>query len=185
MTFGSFIGYAGAFPSLIRTVYKKDPEDYAWMGAFIGSLARVVGGVLSDRLGGAMLTQIAMTVQTLATIAAGVIVRLSLGSGDNSELFVPFVISIVVLFTATGLGNASTFKQMATLCKEDPEKRGILLGFTAAIAAFGSFVIPTIFSAGVKGDFLDICFFVFSLYYISCGVVNYAFYCREGAPFPC
>ena len=48
MTFGSFIGYANAFPQLITTVFKRDPQDYAWLGATCGSFARVAGGVLSD-----------------------------------------------------------------------------------------------------------------------------------------
>jgi nitrate/nitrite transporter NarK len=185
MTFGSFIGYANAFPTLITTVFKEDPANYAWMGATFGSLSRVVGGIIADFIGGALLTQIATTVQILATIIAGIIVRVAQGSDDTSDKFVPFVIFIVILFTATGVGNASTFKQMATLSKDDPERRGILLGFTAAVAAYGAFIIPTIFQATIKGGFLDDCFYIFALYYALCGIINYTFYLRKGAPFPC
>jgi len=185
MTFGSFIGYANAFPQLITTVFNKDPQAYAWLGATCGSLARVAGGVLSDFMGGAMLTQIAATVQILATLIAGVIIRIAQGSDDNSSIFPWFVFFIVMLFTATGVGNASTFKQMATLEKDEPERRGLLLGFTAAIAAYGAFVIPTIFGAGIKGGFLDVCFYVFAIYYVGCAAMNYMFYLREGCPCPC
>merc|ERR1719258_456641 len=185
MTFGSFIGYAGAFPTLISTVFLKDPQDYAWLGATCGSLSRVAGGFLSDYMGGAALTQVATTVQILATLIAGVLVRVAQGSDDNSSIFPWFVFFIVTLFTATGVGNASTFKQMATLEKDSPERRGILLGFTAAIAAYGAFVIPTIFQAGIKGGFLDVCFYVFAVYYMFCGGINYVFYLREDAPFSC
>jgi nitrate/nitrite transporter NarK len=185
MTFGSFIGYANAFPTLITTVFKENAADYAWMGATFGSLSRVAGGILADYIGGALLTQIAATVQILATVIAGVIIRVAQGSDDTSGTFVPFVIFIVILFTATGVGNASTFKQMATLSKDDPERRGILLGFTAAVAAYGAFVIPTIFQAGIKGGFLDVCFYLFAIYYVACGAINYVFYLRDGCPFPC
>merc|ERR1719258_595368 len=143
MTFGSFIGYANAFPTLITTVFKKDAADYAWLGATCGSFARVFGGFVSDYIGGALLTQIAATVQILSTVIAGIIIRVAEGADDTSGIFPWFVFFIVSLFTATGIGNASTFKQMATLSNDDPERRGILLGFTAAVAAYGAFVIPT------------------------------------------
>ena len=61
MTFGSFIGYSSAFPKLIKDVFGYLPDGsvnpamegavarYAWMGACIGSLARPIGGWLSDK----------------------------------------------------------------------------------------------------------------------------------------
>merc|ERR1719163_1990469 len=84
MTFGSFIGYANAFPTLITTVFKEDASKYAWLGATCGSLSRVAGGFLSDFMGGALLTQIAATVQILATLAAGVIIRVASAADDPS-----------------------------------------------------------------------------------------------------
>jgi NNP family nitrate/nitrite transporter-like MFS transporter len=48
-----------------------------------------------------------------------------------------------------------------------------MLGFTAAIAAYGAFIIPTIFTAGIKGGFLDVCFYIFALYYLGCASLNY------------
>jgi nitrate/nitrite transporter NarK len=68
MTFGSFIGYSAAFPLLIKIVFGElpdgsanpnaiDPFAYAWLGPLVGSLIRPVGGWLSDKLGGAVVTQ--------------------------------------------------------------------------------------------------------------------------------
>lgn len=131
------------------------------------------------------MTQCAATVQTLATIIAGIIVRIAQSSEDPSSLLNAFVAFIVILFTATGVGNASTFKQMSTLCGDEREKGGLMLGFTAAIAAYGAFIIPTIFTAGIKGGFLDVCFYVFALYYLGCAGLNYWLYFRDGAEFPC
>ncbi|WP_244424698.1 MFS transporter [Methylobacterium nodulans] len=62
MTFGAFSGLAGTFPLLIKQCYgplpgAPDPLAYAFLGPFIGSLLRVVAGPLSDKLGGAKVTQ--------------------------------------------------------------------------------------------------------------------------------
>ena len=61
-SFGSFIGFAAAFPKLIPDVFGSlpngslnpnapNPLAYAWLGPLVGSLARPVGGWLSDKLG--------------------------------------------------------------------------------------------------------------------------------------
>ncbi len=62
MTFGSFIGYANAFPKLIDDVFVTPTNglvtsNYIWIGAAVGALIRPVGGWLSDKLGGARVTQ--------------------------------------------------------------------------------------------------------------------------------
>ena len=57
-TFGSFIGYSAAFPTLLTVVFGRADIALAWgfLGAFIGSMCRPVGGRLADRLGGARIT---------------------------------------------------------------------------------------------------------------------------------
>lgn len=185
MTFGSFIGYARSFAQLIATLFGRDPVAFSWLGPFFGSIMRVAGGFLSDYLGGAALTQICATIQVLSTLTVAIIIRVAQSSDDPSGQFPWFVFFFIVLFTATGLGNASTFKQMATLCGDDIEKRGILLGLTAAIAAYCAFIIPTLTSAGVQYGFVDVVFYIFALYYGFCAGLNYWFYFRAEAPFPC
>ena len=61
-TFGTFSGLAATFPLLIKQIYgplpgAPDPLAYAFLGPLIGSAARVLGGPLADRLGGARVTQ--------------------------------------------------------------------------------------------------------------------------------
>jgi NNP family nitrate/nitrite transporter-like MFS transporter len=194
MTFASFIGYAGAFGGLITNVYGKNADgtknpdgpqvaDYSYLGAFVGSLARAFGGPLSDYAGGALLTAIAMTLQIVGTFGMSIIVRVTLGAPDRVALFTPFLICILVLFIGTGIGNASTFKQMGMLF--EPIQRGPMMGFSAACAAYGAFVVPTLVGAGVTGDFVDIIFYVFIIYYGFCGFLNYWYYLRRNAEFPC
>jgi len=185
MTFGSFIGYAKSFGQLINTVFGLDPASYSFLGPLFGSIMRVAGGFIADYLGGAALTQICATIQILSTLIVAIIIRIAQGSDDPQGMFGWFVFFFIVLFTATGLGNASTFKQMTTLCGDDPEKRAIMLGLTAAIAAYCAFIIPTLTSAGVQYGFVDVVFYVFAIYYGLCAGLNYLFYYRADAPFPC
>ena len=56
-TFGSFIGYAAAFPLLIKGQFPDvNVTTYAFLGALVGSLVRPLGGRLADRVGGARVT---------------------------------------------------------------------------------------------------------------------------------
>src|SRR3569833_467617 len=55
-TFGSFIGYSAAFPLLIKTQFPAITITIAFLGPLVGSLARPRGGLLADRIGGAILT---------------------------------------------------------------------------------------------------------------------------------
>ena len=57
-TFGSFIGFSFAFPSLIKISFVdyKGWVALAFLGALIGSVARPLGGWLADRIGGAKVT---------------------------------------------------------------------------------------------------------------------------------
>jgi len=57
-TFGSFIGYSAAFPTLLKTVFGRGDIALTWafLGAGIGSVVRPLGGKLADRIGGARIT---------------------------------------------------------------------------------------------------------------------------------
>src|SRR6202041_2108035 len=55
-TFGSFIGYSAAFPLLIKTQFPTVTITVAFLGPLVGSLSRPFGGLLADKIGGAILT---------------------------------------------------------------------------------------------------------------------------------
>ena len=62
MTFGGFSGLAATFPLLIKQGFggfegAPDPLKWAFWGPLVGSIARVIAGPLSDKLGGARVTQ--------------------------------------------------------------------------------------------------------------------------------
>src|SRR2546430_4412983 len=53
-TFGSFIGYSAAFPLLIKTQFPAVTVAVAFLGPLVGSLSRPLGGLLADKVGGAI-----------------------------------------------------------------------------------------------------------------------------------
>mmetsp|Transcript_82865 Transcript_82865/g.146430 ORF Transcript_82865/g.146430 Transcript_82865/m.146430 type:complete len:670 (+) Transcript_82865:52-2061(+) len=194
MTFGSFIGYSSAFPALIKNVFGYLPNGdinpnapsvaaFAWMGACVGSLARPIGGLLSDRWSGATVTHWGTIIEIIFTVLVGVIVRFASNSETPEDYFLPFLFSFLMIFASTGSSNGSTFRQMSVIFP--PEQAGPVLGWTSAVAAYGAAVFPACFSAGIKGDFIDIVMYVFAVYYASCLAVNYWYYYRNGAEKPC
>src|SRR5262249_19320078 len=52
-TFGSFIGYSAALPLLLKTQFAQVTLNLAFLGPLVGSLARPLGGLLADKIGGA------------------------------------------------------------------------------------------------------------------------------------
>jgi NNP family nitrate/nitrite transporter-like MFS transporter len=197
MTFGSFIGYSSAFPLIIKNVFgylpngDKNPNapapgTFAWMGAFVGSLSRIVGGFASDKLGrqgGAIVTHWGTIIEVVATVLAGVFTGLAMNADTPETYFAPFLISFLFLFGSTGSSNGSTFRQMSV--SFPPEEAGPVLGWTSAIAAYGAAIFPACFGAGVEGDFVDKVFYFLASYYFICLIVNYWFYYRKNAEMPC
>jgi len=194
-TFGSFIGFAGAFPKLILDVFgtlpdgednpnAPNPMHFAWLGAFIGSLIRPVGGWLSDKMGGAFVTQwFCIMPLLISTVFGGVFCQLAREADKPEQWFVPFLIDYLVLFMSTGIGNGSTFRMIPVIFERS--QAGPVLGFTSAIAAYGGFVIPAVFGVAIKARMPEIAMYSFAVYYLSCLFVNWYYYARKGAEKPC
>ncbi len=199
MTFGSFIGYANAFPKLIDDVFitkgdqmiswfglfetKLVTSNFIWIGAAVGAFIRPVGGWLSDKLGGARVTQWDTWVMVASTILAGYIVSLA-GQSDHPErYFLPFLATFIVLFATTGIGNGSTFRMIPIIFSK--EQAGPVLGWTSAIAAYGAYLIPKIFATQIKAGTPEKALYGFAVYYVSCLAVNWWFYARKNAEIKC
>lgn len=143
-TFGSFIGFSGAFPTLLKAQFPEVTVSIAFAGALVGSVARPAGGWLADRLGGARVTIGAFAVMAAGTVSAIFALR--------EHAFGPFLASFLVLFTATGAANGSVYRMIPAVFRhgatdgEDRARRAKAaagcLGIAGAVGAFGGFLIP-------------------------------------------
>lgn len=197
-TFGSFIGYAAAFPKLIRVTFPGvEALHYAFLGPLVGALARPVGGWVADRLGGARVT----LVNFAAMIAAVLAVLYFLAARS----FPGFLAAFLALFVTTGVGNASTFRMIpaifltdrlrgvagANAAAEDEARRhaardaGAVLGFSSALGAYGGFLIPIAFGAAIQGGTPATALVQFLLFYVTCLGLTWWYYARRGAEAPC
>jgi MFS transporter, NNP family, nitrate/nitrite transporter len=171
-TFGSFIGYAFALPLVIKNTFPEFLGAHpfiatylaglGFVGALIGSVARPLGGWLSDRLGGARVT--------LAVFLGEAVFTLTAIMGVNGHSFPIFFGSFMAIFLLAGMGNGSTYRMIPAIFsqlgrKEASEqgldlKRTILdykhqaaavIGIAGAIGAFGGFLIQVIFRQASLG----------------------------------
>jgi MFS transporter, NNP family, nitrate/nitrite transporter len=187
MTFGSFSGLAAAFPLLIKTVYghfpnAPDPLAYAFLGPLVGSLVRVLCGPLADRFGGAVITQLSGVGLIGGAAVLGFGGLLTPQSLDDFPMFVGVVLA---MFFFAGVGNASTFRQYPLIFESNPRQGAGVLGFTAAIAAYGPFIFSTLI--GLVTTYLGspALFFVgLAGYCLIATAINWWFYARRGAECP-
>ncbi len=199
MTFGSFIGFSAAFPLAIKVIFGfthvtgpdgiithdiANPNGpsaltYAWMGPFIGALIRPVGGWISDKVGGAKVTQIVSIVMIASALGVAYFMAAAYQSATPEQYFLPFFILFIVLFTATGVGNGSTFRTIAMVFNE--EQAGPVLGWTSAVAAYGAFIIPKVLGEEIKATTPEYALYGFAIFYFVCLALNWWFYLRPNA----
>jgi len=184
MTFGAFSGLSATFPLLIKQCYgglegAPDPLAWAFYGPLVGSVARVVAGPVSDRLGGARVTHWA----ALGMLACAVVVPFFTTPTSMAQ-FPMFVGAMLTLFFFAGVGNASTFKQMPMIFP--PRQAGGVIGFTAAIAAYGPFIFGMLFSwAFAIWGTPNAVFWALAVFFAINLVMNWQMYARRGAATPC
>jgi NNP family nitrate/nitrite transporter-like MFS transporter len=160
-TFGSFIGYSAAFPLLIKTQFPSITIGIAFLGPLIGSLARPLGGLLADKVGGAILTFWNFIAMAAATIGVLYFV-------DNKD-FAGFLTMFLILFLTTGIGNGSTYRMIPSIFREQNLRKargqgdaarasalqtagiesGAAVGFIGAIGACGGYLIPSGFGKSI------------------------------------
>ena len=199
VTFGSFIGFSMALPLSITVIFGfqhipdaagvmqhtlKNPNapsalTYAWIGPFVGALIRPLGGWVSDKVGGSIVTQWISAVMVVASGAVGYVMLLAYSSATPEQYFVPFMLLFVVLFAASGIGNGSTFRTIGVIF--DRQQAGPVLGWTSAVAAYGAFIAPVVIGQQVKAGHPEFAMYGFAVFYALCLVINWWFYLRAGA----
>jgi MFS transporter, NNP family, nitrate/nitrite transporter len=174
-TFGSLIGYGAAFPLLLRSQFPEH-VSLAFLGVLIAAAVRPIGGIISDKLSGSLVTTYVFIVQTFGAIAVVYF--------TNQKSFSGFLISFLVLFAASGIGSGSTFQMIPNIFI--PKEAAPVLGFTAAFAAYGSFFIPKLFGWSSQNFGTPVnAFYIFIAIYVVSIFVNWYYYQRKNAEVKC
>lgn len=202
-TFGSFIGFSAGLAMLTKALFPGvDPTAYAFLGPLVGALTRPVGGWVSDRVGGAVVTLytfVAMIVAVLGLLAF-------LPQDGVGGSFQGFLALFIVLFALTGIGNGSTFRMIPVIFLTERQREvagqgekavrqatldagkesAAVLGFSGAIGAYGGFFIPKSFGTSLEmTGGVDAALYCFIAFYVSCMAVTWWYYARRNAPIPC
>lgn len=202
MTFGTFSGLSAQFGLLMKNLYAggnpdivamvdgtsqvlvagyelPDPAAYVFLGPLVGAGARVLFSPLTDRTGGAIWT----VVSGIGLIGSIAYTMTALDPDTSSAAalesdFQHFLWGMLAIFLFAGIGNASTFKQMPMIFER--RQAGGVIGWTAAIAAFG----PFLFGVGLT-IMSPTTFYAIGVAFAVVGtVIAYLRYARKGAPKP-
>jgi MFS transporter, NNP family, nitrate/nitrite transporter len=191
-TFGSFIGYSAAFPLLIKTQFPGVTVAIAFLGPLVGSLSRPLGGLLADKIGGAIVTFWNFIAMGAATIGVMYFVDI--------QSFAGFLAMFLILFVTTGIGNGSTYRMIPSIFREEKlrEAKGVgeagrtaavkaaaieaaaALGFIGAVGACGGYLIPRGFGASIAATGgPHVALQVFLAFYVTCVALTWWYYLRR------
>ncbi len=193
-TFGSFIGYAAGFPLLAKTQFPEvNSLPFIFLGPLVGALSRAATGWVSDKWGGARVTF--WTFLSMIVAVFGVLFFISIK--DQTGAFWGFFAMFLVLFFATGVGNASTFQMIPVIMRKEidrlmPELPGgervrqaekesaAIIGFTSAVAAYGAFFIPKSYGSSIAATGgPEMALWGFLIFYVICAALTWFFYSRR------
>jgi MFS transporter, NNP family, nitrate/nitrite transporter len=199
-TFGSFIGYSAAFPLLIKTQFPNVMIGIAFVGPLVGSLSRPLGGLLADKVGGAIVTFWNFIVMGTATIGVMYFIE--------TKEFGGFLAMFLIVFITTGVGNGSTYRMIPSIFREEKLREvrgggeaakalafktagiesGAALGFIGAIGACGGYLIPRGFGASIAATGgPHVALEIYLAFYATCLALTWWYYLRKapvtsGAP---
>jgi NNP family nitrate/nitrite transporter-like MFS transporter len=214
-TFGSWIGFAFAFGQVMQVNFMASGESVkhaslhaaqiAFVGPLLGSLARIYGGRLADRLGGSRVT---LGVLAGMIPAAALLVAISTfaqhrsftrdGGVTSSVIMIGYVAGFMALFVLSGMGNGSVFKLIPSVFEArshslqagEVERRrwsramsGSLIGFCAAVGALGGVGIDlALRESYLRSGTGTAAYWVFLTVYVGAALLTWAMYVRRPVP---
>jgi NNP family nitrate/nitrite transporter-like MFS transporter len=132
ITFGGFIGLASFLPTYFYDqfkVTKVEAGQLTMLATLMGSAVRVVGGYVSDRIGG---------INTLSAVLVGVIVTLVLCGLAGQSVAITTLL-FMLCFAALGAGNGALFQLVPLRWPVSTAVAGSMIG---EIGALGGGFIP-------------------------------------------
>jgi NNP family nitrate/nitrite transporter-like MFS transporter len=211
-TFGSFIGFAFAFGQVLQINFAAGGQSaaqaslhaaqIAFIGPLLGSLSRVYGGKLADRIGGGRVT---LWVFAGMILGAGILVGVSVlddhtKGAATGAMMTGYVVGFIALFLLSGIGNGSVYKMIPSLF--DARSRsldvseaervawsramsGALIGFAGAIGALGGVGINlALRQSYLTSHSATTAFVIFLAFYLVACAVTWAMYVRRPVPAP-
>ncbi|EGD55567.1 MFS transporter [Gordonia neofelifaecis] len=191
-TFGSFIGFSFAFSQVLALNFLDHGDtpaqaslhaaQIAFIGPLLGSVARVYGGRLADRVGGSRVT---LGVFAAMICAAGLL----LASGAS---IVVQVIGFVALFVLSGMGNGSVYKiipsvfeaKSRTLPIDEAGRAaysrsmsGAVIGIAGAVGGLGGVGINMVLRQSyLSSGSASVAVIVFAAFYLLAAIVTWRAY---------
>ncbi|MGH3969572.1 MAG: nitrate/nitrite transporter [Mycobacterium sp.] len=206
-TFGSFIGFSFAFGRVLYINFLTTGQtaaqaslhvaQIAFLGPLLGSLSRIYGGRLADRIGGSRVT---LAVFAGMILAAGLLVGVSTydettGPATSDTALVGYIVGFIALFILSGIGNGSVFKMIPSIFEarsreldvSEPERRhwsramsGALIGFAGAVGAFGGVAINLALRQSYESTGEETsAFWIFLGFYVVAATLTWAMYVRR------
>jgi NNP family nitrate/nitrite transporter-like MFS transporter len=208
-TFGSWIGFSFAFGQVLQVSFIDSGQSHAhaslhaaelaFIGPALGSLSRIYGGRLADRLGGSRVTLAVFSAMVLAT---GVLVTVSAADDRRAgpttvATIVATIVAFIALFILAGLGSGSVYKMIPTVFEArsyllnvgETERRhwsnamsGAVIGFVAAFGALGGVAVNLTLRQSFLVTGTDTSAFrAFLLFYVGAVTVTWIKYVRQPA----
>ena len=177
--FGQFIGYSAALMLLLNREFPEISMAWgAFLGPFIGAGMRPVGGWLADKFNSGS----KVTLYSLVLMLASIVVVLL---GLQAHSFAMFFAAFLLLFLTTGFVNGASFRMIPYIFN-NPFHASLVTGFTAAIAAYGAFLIPKIFGWAYSNyDMVTPAFYVLIAFTVITIGITWFFYARSNSGIKC
>ncbi len=138
-SFGGFIGLTAWFPTYWTSFFSTTATLAGLLTAIysvLTSVIRVLGGKISDRIGGGRTALISLGIMLVGSIFV------SLSTNFSFSVF-----AVVLMAVGMGVTNSAVFKLVP---QEIPKAVGGAAGWVGGLGALGGFVIPPILGAFVR-----------------------------------
>lgn len=205
-TFGSFIGFSFAFGQVLQISFAASGQssaqaglhaaEIAFIGPLLGSIARIYGGRLADRIGGGTVTLWAF-VGMIGGDTLLAVTSVFAGRRTGAVTMGAYVIGFVVLFVLSGIGNGAVYKMIPSIfhaasrsLHADEQARadysrsmsGAVIGITGAIGGLGGVAI----NLALRTSYLahgtaTAAFWDFAVFYVVAALITFGVYVRRSS----
>ena len=172
--FGAFSGYAASMSLLSSTEFPDVNIKYiAFLGPLLAASFRPIGGWWADKIDSGSKV-------TIFGLIGLVITTAGVGLGISVHNFYLFFISTLIVFLMTGFVTGGSFRMIPHLF-DSAMKSNLVVGFSAAVGAYGAFISPKIFgtSYAMFGSAQPVFWFLVA-YTGFTTLLTWYFYARKG-----